>query len=112
MDNGISKKIKALKIAGTIIYAIVTIILVSVLVASIPKDGGLDVLGYVLVVIVYCLIALVAYIAPMVIGIVGIVLTKRHVSGEKQKANMTYFILMVALPIFTDGLCICTLFLL
>ncbi len=112
MDNRISKKIKILKIMGTIIYAVVTIALVSVLIASAPQNDGWDVLGYVLVVIVYCLIALIAYIAPMVIGIIGIVLTKRHVSGEKKRVNMTYFIFMIALPIFTVVLCFCTLYLL
>ena len=107
-----TKKIKTLKIVGAIIYAIVTIILVSILIASIPKEGGLDVLGYVLVVIVYCLIALGFYLAPMIIGIVGIVLTKKHLPNELQKSNVTYFSFMIALPIFTDALCFSTLFLL
>ena len=112
MENKMPKKITALKIVGAALYALTTIAMAIILICSIPQNDGWDRLGYVLVVIVFCLCALVPYVAAVVIGIFGLAYTKTQVPEEKKKSNKVYFILMIVLPLVTDALFFSTLFLL
>ena len=112
MENKMPKKIQVFKIVGTALYALTTIILAITLICSIPGDDGWEKLGYFLVALVFCLCALVPYVATVVLGILGLIFTKNQVPEEKKKGNKIYFILMTALPILTDAVLFCTIYLL
>ncbi len=112
MEDKIPKKITAFKIIGTALYGLTTVLMAILLIASIPEDDGWDKLGYLLVVLVFCLWALIPYVAATVFGILGLIFTKKQVPEEKKKGNKIYFILMTALPLITDLLFFSTIFLL
>lgn len=112
MENKMPKKITVFKIVGTALYALTTIAMAIILIWSIPQNDSWDKLGYVLVVIVFCLCALLPYVASTVLGVLGLVYTKKQVPEEKKKGNKIYFVLMMVLPLVTDALFFSTLFLL
>ncbi len=112
MEDKIPKKITVFKIIGTALYGLTTVLMAILLIASIPEDDGWDKLGYLLVVLVFCLCALVPYIATTVMGILGLIFNKNQVPKEKQRGNKIYFILLTALPLVTDLLFFSTIFLL
>ena len=100
---------KVLKIIGTAVYAIVTIFLIVLLATYHPGDDqSWAKLGFVLVVIVYSLVALAVYSIPIILGIVGAIISKKR----QDKKSIIYFVVMIFLPLVTDALFFCTLFLL
>lgn len=107
MEEKKSTALKVLKIVGTVFYVLITAALVALLITSFPKDNGWDKLGFVLVVIVYSLIGLGAYLIPIVIGIIGAIKSRRR----EEVGSMIYFIVMIILPLVTDALFFCSLFL-
>lgn len=107
MEEKKSTALKVLKIVGTAFYVLITAVLVALLIASFPQDNGLEKLGFVLVVIVYSLIGLGAYLIPIIIGIVGAIMAKRR----DEFGSVIYFVFMIVLPLVTDALFFCSLFL-
>ncbi len=96
------KSISVLKIIGTIIYIITTCVLALLVIIHLPNlEDGWDSLGYVLVVLVYSIFASVAYLAPLIMGIVGLVISAKKAPPEKKRGNTVYFIFMIVLPIIT-----------
>ena len=111
MNKGL-RKFTIMKVVGTIVYLATTAVLAVVIALSFPEDGkGLDVLAFLIVIIAYCLVGLLIYLVPMILGIVGIVLSKR-IKDEKERPSITYFAFMIALPILTVAILFSTIFLL
>ncbi|MBO5286928.1 MAG: hypothetical protein J6B34_02260 [Clostridia bacterium] len=111
------KTAKVLKFVGTIVYVAMTVFLVVALIYSIPRpdpDAEIDLskLGYVLAVIIYSIVGFFVYLIPTILGIVGIFITRKKIPEEKKRSNAIYFTLMATLPLLTDALCFCTIFLL
>ena len=106
--RGKKKAIKVLKIIGTVIYAIVAVFLLVLFLTSYPTiEDGWDRLGYVLGVIIYSIIALCIYAIPIIMGIVGTILSKK----AEDKKSIIYFIFMIVLPIVTVVLFFCSAYL-
>ncbi len=106
------KSIAVLKIIGTIIYLITTCVLILLVIIHLPNlEDGWDSLGYVLVVLVYSIFASIAYAVPLIMGIVGLVISAKKSPPEKKRGNTVYFITMIILPIITLVAFFCTIFL-
>lgn len=91
--------IKIFKIVGTIIYALTTIFLIimlSTFISDMVANVDLWKLGGAISMII-TLIASIAYIIPIVLGIIGVSFSKRP---EDRKSKL-YFIFMILVPVIT-----------
>lgn len=114
MKTKSEKMLLAFKITGTVIYALMTLLLVYVFIDALPSnqevtEGQIDLsgLGFALTVIVFSIVGFFVYLVPTILGIIGAITSKRLSMG---KGNVIYFSIMASLPMITEILFFCTLF--
>lgn len=116
------KKLKSLlvfKIVGTALYSLVTIpfvvFVVSMLVDLSKEEEGLGLgIGKALAVVFFLLgtiICAIFYLAPIILGIIGIIRTSKKLEKGKRAGNLVWFILMIAVPIVSLVLEVASIFL-
>lgn len=131
MDNNLEKnllteekpkRLKSLlvfKIVGMSLYFLVTIPFVAFIIAMLvdlskAEDGlGLGI-GKALAVVFFALGSIVCaifYLAPIILGIIGLICTSKKLEKGKRAGNLVWFILMIAIPLVSLAFEVASIFL-
>ena len=106
------KLLTVLKIVGSIIYGVITVayitfFLVFFIDIASSEEGlgkGIGAVLFIVIMVASVCVCAVAYIAPIVLGIVGLVATKKRLMAGQRRGSAIYFIIMIALPVLTLAL--------
>lgn len=106
------KLLTVLKIVGSIIYGVITVayitfFLVFFIDIASSEEGlgkGIGAALFIIIMAVSACACAVAYIAPIALGIVGLVATKKRLLAGQRRGSTIYFIIMIALPVLTLAL--------
>lgn len=114
MKTKSEKMLLAFKIIGTVIYAVMTLLLAYIFIDALPSNqevanGQIDLtgLGFALTIIIFSAVGFFVYLVPTILGIIGAITSKRLSKGIN---NTIYFSVMASLPMITEILFFCTLF--
>lgn len=116
------KRLKSLlvfKIIGTIAYSLATIPFVIFIISMlVDLAGSEDGLGkgigkalFIILVVSFAAICALIYLVPIILGIVGLIRTKKKLEKGKRTGNIVYFTLMISVPVVSLVLEICSAFL-
>lgn len=116
------KKLKSLlvfKIVGTALYFLSTIpfvafaiiMLVEILNAKNNMDAGINKIVAIVGFLLGAIACAIFYLAPIILGIIGLIRTSKKLEKGKRAGNFVWFILMIAVPIVSLVLEVVSIFL-
>ncbi|MBO5338776.1 MAG: hypothetical protein J6A96_03655 [Clostridia bacterium] len=116
------KKLKSLlvfKIVGTVLYSLSTIpfvafaiiMLVEILNAKNNMDAGINKVVAIVGLLLGAIACAIFYLAPIILGIIGLIRTSKKLEKGKRAGNFVWFILMIAVPVVSLVLEVASIFL-
>ena len=102
---------KKLKIFGWIFSLTITLFCFALMILTYPYGyNAADVLGYVILGIIFSVSSLIACLIPIIIGAVGIRKGLKLEDNKERKRTVMLFIIIISLPVFASSIYFASLF--